>query len=73
MSINPRRLLNEFIKENYHDDIEKCKSLHRQSKVNIDYNKLNPYLLEKTGKDFFDLEMYRHIAIIEGEYNSNHA
>ena len=71
MSINPRRLLNEFIKENYHDDIEKCKSLHRQSKVNIDYNKLNPYLLEKTGKDFFDLEMYRHIAIIEGEYNSN--
>ena len=71
MSINPRRLLNEFIKENYHDDIEKCKSQHRQSKVNIDYNKLNPYLLEKTGKDFFDLEMYRHIAIIEGEYNDN--
>lgn len=71
MSINPRRLLNEFIKENYHDDIEKCKSLHRQSKVNIDYNKLNQYLLEKTGKDFFDLEMYRHIAIIEGEYNDN--
>lgn len=71
MSINPRRLLNEFIKENYHDDIEKCKSQHRQTKVNIDYNKLNSYLLEKTGKDFFDLEMYRHIAIIEGEYNDN--
>ena len=71
MSVNPRRLLNEFIKENYHDDIKKSKSLNRQSKVNIDYDKLNRYLLEKTGKDFFDLEMYRHIAIIEGEYNAN--
>ena len=71
MSVNPRRLLNEFIKENYHDDIKKSKSLNRQSKVNIDYDKLNLYLLEKTGKDFFDLEMYRHIAIIEGKYNAN--
>ena len=71
MSVNPRRLLNEFIKENYHDYIEKSKSLTRQSKVNIDYNKLNRYPLEKTGKDFFDLEMYRHISIIEGEYNDN--
>ncbi|MDO5860818.1 minichromosome maintenance protein MCM [Methanobrevibacter sp.] len=71
MSINPRRMLKEFIKETYSEEIEKCRAMHRQSKVNIDYNKLNPYLLEKTGKDFFDLEMYRHIAIIEGEYNSN--
>jgi replicative DNA helicase Mcm len=71
MSVNPRRLLNEFIKENYNDDIKKSKSLNRQSKVNIDYDKLNRYLLEKTDKDFFDLEMYRHIAIIEGEYNAN--
>ena len=40
MANNPRGLLRHFIKENYADEIEETKSLHQQSRVGIDYNKL---------------------------------
>ena len=68
---NPRGLLRDFIEENYRDEIEESRSLHQQSRVSIDYNKLNPYLLEKSGEDFFESEMYRFISFIEEEYNTN--
>ena len=71
MANNPRGLLRHFIKENYADEIEETKSLHQQSRVGIDYNKLNRYLLEKGGEDFFKSEMYKFISAIEDEYNTN--
>lgn len=71
MTYNQIGLLRDFIKKNYSDEIEENRSLHRQSKVSIDYNKLNQYLLEKTGDDFFELEMYKFIQAIEEEFNTN--
>ena len=71
MAYNPKGLLKKFIEDNYSDEIEECKSLHRQSKVSIDFVKLNQYLLDESGKDFFHWRMYSFIPAIEEFYNTN--
>ncbi len=71
MAYNAKGLLRKFIEDNYSDEIEEYKSLHQQSRVNIDYNKLNNYLLDETGRDFFYFKMYSFILAIEEEYNIN--
>ena len=71
MAYNPKGLLRQFIKTHYNDEIEECRSLHQQSKVSIDYNLLNTYLLDKSGKDFWDWQMYTFIDSMEEYYNTN--
>ena len=73
MAYNAKGLLRKFIKDNYSEEIDEYRSLHQQSRVNIDYNKLNTFLLQETGKDFFYLQMYVFISAIEEEYNIDSA
>ncbi len=71
MAYNPLGLLKQFIKDNYTDEIEEYRSLHQQSKVSVDFKKLNAFLLEESGKDFFHWKMYSFIPVIEELYNAN--
>jgi len=71
MAYNPKGLLRNFIKDTYTDEIEQVRSLHQQSKVSIDYQLLNQYLLNKSGKGFFDWQMYNFIDSMEEYYNTN--
>lgn len=71
MAYNPKGLLRNFIKTHYLDEIEQSRSLHQQSKVSIDYTSLNQYLLNESGKDFWDWQMYTFIPSLEEYYNTN--
>jgi len=71
MAYNPKGLLRNFIKTHYLDEIEQSRSLHQQSKVSIDYTSLNQYLLNESGKDFWDWQMYTFIDSMEEYYNTN--
>ena len=71
MAYNPRGLLRKFIDNNHKDEIELNRSLHQQSKVSIDYTELNQFLLEETGKDFWDSKIYNFIESVEEGYNAD--
>ena len=71
MAYNPQGLLRDFINNNYADEIEYCRSLHQQSKVNIDFEELNQYLIDESGRDFFDYKMYSFIPKVEESFNIN--
>ena len=71
MAYNPRGLLRRFIETNYKDEIAIAGSSHQQSKVSIDYQLLNQYLIDETGKDFFESKIYNFIESIEESYNAN--
>ena len=71
MAYNPKGLLRRYVKTYHSNEIKQIRSLHQQSKVNIDYTSLNQYLLDETGKGFFDWQMYSFIDSIEETYNAN--
>lgn len=71
MAHNPKGLLRNFIKSHYTDEIERVRSLRQQSKISIDYQSLNQYLLSESGKDFWDWQMYTFIDSMEEYYNTN--
>ena len=63
--MNPKGLLREYIKTHHKNDLTEVRSLHQQSKISIDYNQFNKYLLDKSGKDFWDWQMYTFIDSME--------
>ena len=71
MAYNPKGLFKDYIKQYHTNDLQQCRSLHQQSKVSIDYNQLNQYLIDKSGKGFFDYQMYNFIDSMEEYYNTN--
>ena len=71
MAHNPKGLLKNYIKTYHNNDLQACRSLHQQSKVSIDYNHLNQYLIDESGKGFFDYRMYTFIDSMEEYYNTN--
>jgi len=71
MVYNPKGLLKRYVKTYHSNEITQTRSLHQQSKVSIDYNNLNRFLIEETGKGFFDWQMYVFLDSIEEIYNAN--
>ena len=71
MAHNPKGLLRNFIKTQYKDEIKEVRSLHQQSKISIDYHQLNQFLLDKSGKDFWDWQMYTFLDSVESVFNTN--
>ena len=71
MAYNPKGLLRTYIDNVHTNEIEEVRSLHQQSKISIDYNQLNQYLLDTSGKDFWDWQMYTFIDSMEEYYNTN--
>ena len=52
-SVRGKPLLKKYIKKHYPDVTEE--------KISIDYNHLNQYVLDKTGKDFWKLQLYKFL------------
>ena len=71
MAHNPKGLLRNYIEKFHSNEITEVRSLHQQSKISIDYNQLNKYLLELTSKDFWDWQMYTFIDSMEEYHNTN--
>ena len=71
MAYNPKGLLRRYVKTYHSNEIKQIRSLHQQSKVSIDYDNLNQFLINETGKGFFDWQMYAFIDSIEETYNAN--
>lgn len=71
MAYNPKGLLRRYVKTYHSNEIKQIRSLHQQSKVSIDYDNLNQFLITETGKGFFEWQMYSFIDSIEETYNAN--
>ena len=71
MAHNPKGLLRTYIDNVHNNEIKEVRSLHQQSKISIDYNQLNQYLITESGKDFWDWQMYTFIGSMEEYYNTN--
>ena len=71
MAYNPKGLLRNYIKKFHNNEITQVRSLHQQSKISIDYQNLNAYLIDTSGKDFWDWQMYTFIDSMEEYYNTN--
>ena len=71
MAYNPKGLLRTYIDNVHNNEIQEVRSLHQQSKISIDYNQLNQYLITESGKDFWDWQMYTFIDSMEEYYNTN--
>ena len=71
MAHNPKGLLRNYINTYHVDELEQVRSLHQQSRISIDYQTLNKYLTDKSGKDFWDWQMYTFIDSMEEYYNTN--
>ena len=69
MAYNPRGLLKKYVEKNHKWELDN-RSKTQQSKISIDYENLNQYLLEETDKSFWDFKMYTYIPQIEESYNT---
>ena len=65
-----KALLKKFIKDNLKEEIDKLKSQNRQCKVIIDYEDLNQFLIEQSGKDFWKHQIYEYIDQMEEIFNT---
>lgn len=71
MALSGKALLKKYIKKYHKDEINNIKSQKKQCKVSIDYESLNKYLLEKNGKDFWELEIYNALEKIQAYFDAN--
>ena len=65
-----KALLKKYIKDNHSEEIEKLKSQNKQCKVSIDYESLNQFLIEQSGKDFWKHQIYEFIDQMEEIFNT---
>ena len=55
--VRGKKLLKKYIKDTYGKDV-------KEEKISVDYNHLNTYLIDKTGKDFWEHQIYRYLEVI---------
>lgn len=67
--MNPRGLLEEYVNTYHSDELKELIDLNQQSKINIDYEPFNEYLLNETGKDFWENKIYKFVTSFEEYYN----
>ena len=67
--MNPRGLLEEYVNTYHSDELEELIELNQQSKINIDYEPFNKYLISETGKDFWENKIYKFVSSFEEYYN----
>ena len=58
-SVRGKPLLKKYIKKHYHDV--------KEEKISIDYNHLNQFIIDKTGKDFWEHQIYKYLDNINTE------
>ena len=57
VTVRGKKLLKKYIKETYGKDVT-------EEKISIDYNHLNQFLIDKTGKNFWEHQTYRYLETI---------
>lgn len=67
--MNPRGLLEEYVNTYHSDELKELTDLNQQSKINIDYETFNEYLISETGKDFWENKIYKFVTSYEEYYN----
>lgn len=67
-----KALLRKYLKKFHKKEIQQLKSQNRQCKISIDYETLNQFLLEQSGKDFWELQIYEYIDLMEDYFNTGH-
>lgn len=67
--MNPRGLLEEYVNTYHSDELKELIELNQQSKINIDYEPFNEYLISKTNKDFWENKIYKFVTSFEEYYN----
>ena len=67
--MNPRGLLEKYVNTYHSDELKELIELNQQSKINIDYEPFNEYLISKTGKDFWENKIYKFVTSFEEYYN----
>ena len=67
--MNPRGLLEEYVNTYHSDELKELIELNQQSKINIDYEPFNEYLISKTGNDFWENKIYKFVPSFEEYYN----
>ncbi|MBR2557257.1 MAG: minichromosome maintenance protein MCM [Methanobrevibacter sp.] len=65
-----KALLKTYIKQTHKDEIEELKSQNKQCKVSIDYEDLNQFLIDQSGKDFWQHQIYEYIDQMEEIFNT---
>ena len=67
-----KALLRKYIKKFHKKEIKTLKSQNKQCKISIDYEPLNQFLLDQSGKDFWELQIYEYIDLMEEYFNTEH-
>ena len=67
-----KALLRKYIKKFHKTEIKELKSQHKQCKISIDYESLNTWLLNQCGQDFWELQIYEYIDLMEEYFNTEH-
>ena len=67
--MNPRGLLEKYVNAYHADELKELIILNQQSKINIDYETFNEYLISETGKDFWENKIYKFVTSFEEYYN----
>ena len=67
--MNPRGLLEEYVNTYHSEELKELTDLNQQSKINIDYEPFNEYLISETGNDFWENKIYKFVPSFEEYYN----
>ena len=65
-----KALLRKYIKKFHKKEIKELKSQNKQCKISIDYESLNTWLLNQSGKDFWELNIFEFIDQMEDYFNT---
>ena len=65
-----KALLKKYIKITHKKEIDELKSQNKQCKVSIDYESLNQFLIDETGKDFWKHQIYEYIDQMNEIFNT---
>jgi replicative DNA helicase Mcm len=60
VAVRGRPLFKKYIKNLYGDDVT-------EEKISIDFNDFNVFVIDRTGKDFWELELYKYLDNISTE------
>ena len=66
-----KALLRKYVKKHHKNEIKQLKSQNKQCKISIDYEELNQYLLQQSGKDFWELQIFEFIDQVEAYFNTD--
>ena len=66
-----KALLKKYIKKYHKNEIKQ--SHDKQCKISIDYESLNQFLINQSGKDFWELNIYEYIDHMDEYFNTENA